>query len=95
MRTLLFFACVAVSSAGTALARQQDEPVQAEAGGQEEQRQPGAAAAGAEDEMDDAAGEDAGEETENETDEDEEELERFIPSEQVSRDLGVSFPADI
>lgn len=32
---------------------------------------------------------------ETETDEDEESPERFIPTEEISQDLGVSFPVDI
>ncbi len=90
MRTLLFFAFAAVAATGAALAPQQDEPAQAEVGGQGEQ-QPEAAGAGIPVEMDDQAGEDAGEETE----EDDEEFERFDPSENLSADSGVSFPADI
>ncbi len=90
MRTLLFFAFAAVAGTGAALAPQQDEPAQAEVGGQGEQ-QPEAAGAGIPDEMDDATGE----ETEDETEGDDEEFERFEPSIDLPADSGVSFPADI
>ncbi len=83
-RLLRLSLCAALLGAGAVGAqdRPQDDPAAAEE--QEEQQE--AAPEQAEAEQQAPSAEDAAEDGE---------FERFIPREQVSRDLGVSFPADI
>lgn len=79
---LLLFTAVLFPGVVQAQDQQQDEQDAAQQEQQEEQAE--------------AQEEESGDVEEEEVEEeDENEFERFVPTEQVSRDLGVSFPADI
>ncbi len=87
---LILALLLAGATAGQVFAQRQDSDEQQQ--GEQEQAQAETGQQGAAQDDDSLTGAAEAEEEQNGEDG---EFERFIPTEQVSRDLGVSFPADI